>query len=213
MKKIVLAFSLLVFCSVALFAQAPKDILDKAASAITQNGGVSVDFSIKSSNSKSKSGVMSQSGKAWIKGNKFKLVSSEGTTWFDGKTQWTYVKANNEVNVSNPDGEELAGISPVSILGLYKSGFKLDNKGVGSDRGRAVYKIEMTPQKKNSSVNKYIVNIDRQNYQITSITLNSRNGNNVVIALQKYQTGQNLSDKTFVFEKKEYPRAEIVDLR
>ena len=33
------------------------------------------------------------------------------------------------------------------------------------------------------------------------------------IALSRLVTGQNFSDATFVFDKKQYPKAEVIDLR
>ncbi len=212
MKKII---SALLFLGLVLHvsAQDAKSILDKASSAFLQNGGVKAEFTIRNVNKKQKASSFVQTGKAAIKGNKFKIESSEGVTWFDGKTQWTYVKDNNEVNVSNPDGEELASVSPISILNLYKSGFSLSNKGVATENGRGVYKIEMKPQKKNATVNRYLIMIDKQTSVISSIVLESKNGNLTTISISKYQSGQTFADKTFVFDKKDYPKAEIVDLR
>lgn len=213
MNKLFSFFIFLLACATSLYAQDAKSILDKASESYTRSGGISAEFSIKSANVHNKSGVFSQTGKALIKGNKFKIESGEGITWFDGKTQWTYVKNNNEVNVSNPDGEELAAVSPVSILNLYKSGFSLTSKGTTTDRGRTVYKIEMKPQKKNAGVSRYLILIDKQTSHISAITIESKNGDNITISILKYQSGIALADKTFTFDKKEYPQAEMVDLR
>jgi outer membrane lipoprotein-sorting protein len=213
MKKTAASFLLLfVFCAIS-FAQDARAILDKASDALSRSGGVSAEFSIQNKNSRNKSANFTQSGKAYLKGNKFKIESGQGITWFDGKTQWTYVKQNDEVNVSNPDGEELASVSPVSILNLYKSGFSLANKGMASERGRTVYKVEMKPQKKNSGVNRYWVNIDKHTSHISSIIIEAKNGGSTTISILKYQSGISLPDKMFVFDKKEYPHAEVVDLR
>jgi outer membrane lipoprotein-sorting protein len=213
MKKIFSFCLFLLACVATSHAQDAKAILDKASESYTRSSGISAEFLIKNTNSRNKAGAYSQTGKALIKGNKFKIESGEGTTWFDGKTQWTYVKNNNEVNVSNPDGEELAAVSPVSILNLYKSGFSLSSKGTTTDKGRSVYKIEMKPQKKNTGVNRYLILIDKQTFHISSITIDSKNGNNTTISILKYQSGLSLADKTFIFDKKEYPQAEVVDLR
>ena len=80
-----------------------KAVLDKTAEAFRKAGGVKADFIIKSVTNGLVEG--SESGTIQLKGEKFVLKASEVITWFDGKTQWSYVVRNDEVNVSNPTQE------------------------------------------------------------------------------------------------------------
>lgn len=45
-----------------------------------------------------------------LKGEKFVLKTDDGITWFDGKTQWSYLRSSDEVNISNPTGTELQAL-------------------------------------------------------------------------------------------------------
>ena len=60
-----------------------------------------------------------------MKGDKFLLETEGVTTWFDGRTQWSYLASSDEVNVSEPTLEELQSINPYSWLSLYKQDYKL----------------------------------------------------------------------------------------
>ena len=75
-----------------------KAVLDKTAEAFRKAGGVKADFIIKSVTNGLVEGA--ESGTIQLKGEKFVLKASEVITWFDGKTQWSYVVRNDEVNVS-----------------------------------------------------------------------------------------------------------------
>ena len=98
MKKI---FLLVLLMGVALCqAVAQQDakaesILSKMADSYRKAGGISLTFG------------GTQQGKLLLKGNKFCLESGGIKTWFDGKTQWSYVEQNEEVNVSSPTPEEI----------------------------------------------------------------------------------------------------------
>ncbi len=87
--------------AMSLQAQKPQEILDKAATAFGKAGGVSFSFLLTNTNTKTKAANFSQKGEAQVQGNKFRIVTDAGTTWFDGKTQWTYIKEQNEINVRN----------------------------------------------------------------------------------------------------------------
>lgn len=93
-----------------------KAVLDKTAEAFRKAGGVKADFIIKFVTNGLVEG--SESGTIQLKGEKFVLKASEVITWFDGKTQWSYVVRNDEVNVSNPTQEELQQINPYTFLYL-----------------------------------------------------------------------------------------------
>ena len=211
MKRILSIFALLlsVFC---LNAQNAKNILDKANLAYNQAGGIVASFTVNTEDVKGKT-VYSQDGKAYLKGNKFKIDVPDGITWFDGKTQWVYAKGGDEVNVSNPTGEELAGVSPSVLLGLYKTGFKLNYKGEKKEKSKTVYVVEMIPLGKKTEFSKMVVNIDKSSNIFTSVSTFGKDGVNNHLIITKIQTGVNLLDNSFLFNKKEYPVVEVIDLR
>ncbi|QIK59336.1 hypothetical protein G7050_05590 [Dysgonomonas sp. HDW5A] len=206
--------SILVFllCVFGLSAQNAKDILDKANLAYNKAGGITASFTVNTEDVKGKT-VYSQDGKAYLKGNKFKIDVPDGITWFDGKTQWVYAKGSDEVNVSNPTGEELAGVSPSVLLSLYKTGFKLNYKGEKKEKTKTVYIVEMIPLGKKTEFSKMIVTIDKATNIFTSVSTYGKDGVDNHLIINKIQTGVNLADNIFIFNKKEYPGVEVIDLR
>ena len=94
-----------------------KVILDKTAEAFRKAGGVKADFTVKAVTNGLVEGV--ENGTIQLKGEKFVLKTSDIITWFDGKTQWSYMVRNDEVNVSTPTQEELQQINPYTFLYMY----------------------------------------------------------------------------------------------
>ena len=66
-----------------------KVVLEKTAEAFKKAGGVRADFTLKAVNDGHLEGR--ENGIIQLKGEKFMLKTSETTTWFDGKTQWSYM--------------------------------------------------------------------------------------------------------------------------
>ena len=112
-RRNVFLLSLLCFlflCPRILQAQSDakaREILDKTAAAFRQAQAVSITFG------------GTQEGTLLLKGNKFHLNTGDVETWFDGKTQWSYLRQNEEVNVSTPTPEELQSINPYVLLDHY----------------------------------------------------------------------------------------------
>ena len=106
MKRIVLAITLALLCSLS-YGQTAKEVLDKAAATISNKQGITAKFKISGPNFSPTDGTIS------VKGKKFQASTEVAIIWFDGKTQWTYMKQNNEVNVSNPSEAELQSLNPI----------------------------------------------------------------------------------------------------
>ncbi len=56
----------------------------------------------------------------------------------NGKTQWTYLKKTNEVNVSNPTQAQQMSMNPYTFINIYKTGYKSALKTVGSNYVRYI---------------------------------------------------------------------------
>ena len=116
MKKIVFKAMVTVLFTIhcSLFtatAQTAKSVLDKAASTITVKDGVKANFKMTGSHGNT-------SGTIFVKGKKFHATTPVATIWFDGKTQWTYMKNNDEVNISTPTEAQLQAINPYNFINL-----------------------------------------------------------------------------------------------
>jgi len=205
----ILLFSMI---SLVLPAQNARAILDKASDAYNRAGAVTTKFTLTTKDTKTKTNY-AYDGTAYMKGNKFKIEIPEAITWFDGTTQWVYVKDTEEVNVSTPTGEELQAISPSLLFNIYKKGFDLKYLGEKTSDGKAVYRVELTPQKKGTEFTKIVVDINKATNMFSQITVIDKVGLENTLTIKKYTTGSDLPDSTFQFRKSDYPNAEVVDLR
>ena len=201
MKKIILLSSMILtsFCSVAQNSEQAMKILDKTATVIGRNGGASANFSIRGN------ALGATNGTIAIKGNKFYAHTPEATVWFNGKTQWTYMKATNEVNVTTPNEAKQAQMNPYKFITIYKSGYNLSMKSQGS-----AYHVHMTAQNKKRSIQELYITIGK-NHIPSQVKM--RQGENwTTINISNFKA-KDQSDAIFSFKAKDFPKAEIIDLR
>lgn len=210
--KLKITLFLLLTCILSANSQSARGILDKANMAYNKAEGIEASFTIKTEDVKNKT-TYSQDGKALLEGNKFKIEVTDGITWFDGKTQWVYSKGSEEVNVSNPTGEELAGVSPAYLLNIYKTGFDLKYKGEKRENGKTSYVIDLVPQGGKSEFVRMTIYIEKTTNLFNAIKMYGRNGFNNHLIIKSTQTNKIFGNNTFAFPKKDYPNAEIIDLR
>ena len=193
MKQLIIVFCLLLSLSVSAqnAAQARK-ILDKAAALIANKKGATANFNIVGKN-------LNTSGTIAIKGNKFQATTPQAIVWYDGKTQWTYMKASQEVNVSNPTEAQQQTMNPYKFINLYKNGFNLSMKTLSTG-----WQIHLTATNQKRSIKEMYVTINK-NYQPQTIKMRQSNGW-VTINVSRFKA-TTLGDPTFRFNAKDYPNA------
>ncbi len=215
MNKNMLISAILSMSSVLGFGQnssQAKNILDKACALYEKSKGVSFSFKMTSTDAKGNS-YRPQSGKAFAKGNKFRLDTDESTVWFDGKTQWVLMKELKEVNVSNPTSDEIASMSPLALLNTYKSGYMLSAPTVRTIGGKSADAITLTPNGSKGDFREISIAIDKSSGAVLQIVFTFKNGSGTKIDISAYNTNYNFPDTDFVFDKKNHKEVEIVDLR
>lgn len=205
---------LMALLTLPVFAQKQaqaKLMLDKTAAAFEKAGGVQADFSVEAFN---KGGSLGKAaGTIKLKGEKFFLKTSETVSWFDGKNQWSYLTQNDEVNVSTPTEEELQGMNPYALLYLYKKGFDYKLGAEKNFRGMPVCEIILTATDRKQDLSRIVLYVKKGVCEPVFIAVEQRDGSRSEITINQYRTGLKLADSVFVFDKKQYPTAEIIDLR
>ncbi len=194
--------------SVPVLAQQPdaKEVLERAARNFREAGGIKAAFTVRTSEGAS-------AGTICLKGDKF-LLEAEGTiTWFDGHTQWSYLASSEEVNVSEPTPEELQSINPYVFLSLDERGYKLKLGKMDNAQDQSLYKLVFTATDRKQDLQCVILYVAKDSFRPVRVSMAQRGGGTVVIIINSYRTGQTYPDSFFVFDRKAYPAAEIIDLR
>lgn len=201
MKKLLTIWmlALLPFCLGAQTDSKAAEVLDKVLAELSESSGIRADF------------IGTENGFLLLKGEKFYLNSSGIQSWYDGKTQWSYVADTEEVNISHPTPKELQSINPYLILIRYKTDFAYTYKGERTRNGVKGHEIILTPQHSGNreTVRVFISN----NHQPLAMRVEQDGRTMSEINVISYKTGQGLEDGMFRFNKSLYPNAEIIDLR
>ena len=152
MKKTIL-IALMALIGLSAFAQSAQQVLDRTAKVIGNKSGASANFTI--SNAK----IGSSSGTIAIKGNKFNARTPQAIVWFNGKTQWSYLKKTNEVNISTPTQAQQMAMNPYTFINIYKTGYKMNMKKSGNN-----YQVHLTAQNQKRSVAELYITINQKTY-------------------------------------------------
>ena len=190
MKKISLfAFTMLMlFCATtAMAADNGKKILDKVADKIAISKGFTANFTISG-------GKLNNSGTISVKGDKFCARVSNAIMWYDGKTQWV---------VSHPSASAQQSMNPYNFLTLYKKGYTITSSNIAS--GTQVHLVG-----KGKSISEMYILVDKV-YNIKEVKFLQK-GTWVTIHISNLKN-QALNNSTFTFNAKEFPQAEIIDMR
>ena len=134
-------------------AQSAKSVLDKAAASVTVASGVKANFRMTTTTGNT-------SGAIAIKGKKFYATTPQAKIWFDGKTQWTYLKNNDEVNVSNPTEAQLQAINPYNFINLYKNGYTYTMNTAGTN-----YVIHLTSNSADRKIKELFITVNKKSYE------------------------------------------------
>ncbi len=188
-----------------------KEILDKTSNALSKDSGIKATFLLQNYRQRKLSGQTK--GSISLKGNRFVLETPGTITWFNGKTQWTYIAENEEVNISNPTEKELQYMNPYSFINLYKKGFTYK---IGENilyKGKNTHKIILAPEDKKQDISQVELLIEQYSLQPVLIRVHSKKGEEMTIEILSYHSRQNIPDNNFIWDAKQYPHAEIIDLR
>ncbi len=190
-------------------AQEGAAALDKAVDKFNVSNDVSATFTLTMHNAMGDP-ITQQTGTIKLSGNRFYWNTDEMEVWYDGKTQWTYVKAIEEVNLSEPTAEEISAINPYSLVAHYKKLF--DVKPLPSEKNQEAV-VELTPKKSGSNLDRIVVTLNRTTWTPSCFKLYTSDRSHTKIVISKYTPGQKFPSKTFIFDKGQYPQAELIDLR
>lgn len=189
-----------------------KNILDQVSAKTKAYKTIQAEFGIVVDNKQEKS-KDSKKGTIWIKSNKYKVDLASSIIFNDGKTQWSYMKDANEVNITTPDPNDDSSLNPAKMFTIYEKGYKIKFIAEKFENTRALYEIELYPVDLKKDFTKITLKIDKTKMQIYSMKRFGKDGVDYLIEVVKMQTDQDFPDAMFTFDKTNFPKVEINDMR
>jgi len=216
MKKLLIL--LLVFVNLFAFAQEKQSdkkaeqILKRVSNKYKAYKSVKATFVITIEKPQEKNSD-EQQGTIYLKGKKYKLQIAGQDVVSDGITRWTYVKDANEIQIDNQKTDENA-ITPSNVFTMYEKGFLFKFIGEEKQNGMVYQLIELVPiDPKKKNITKVKLKINKKDNFIANAKIFDRNGTIQTINVDKFTPNTIKDDSIFTFNAKEYPGAEVIDLR
>jgi len=222
--KLLLSHLFILSITVSVFAQQmPKETIDTKAKAILDELSkktkayttIKAEFSIVVTGADKKEKENS-SGTLQLKGQKYKLDVKGQNIYCDGKSQWTYIKESNEVQINNaPDASKTDNITPVNIFTIYEKGFKpsyIKEEMVGTVNCDLIdlYPLDV----KGKKYHRISLYIDKVKKQVVQVKIFSKTDQSVTtISVKSFTANTEMADTLFTFAEKDFPGVEVVDLR
>lgn len=214
MKKLLVILLSLGFLTVnAQYDKKAKEILDKVSAKNKAFTTERVEFLYIQENINDKTKTV-KNGTLLLKGSKYKLDLMGNIIFCDSKTIWSYIKENNEVNISNVADQEGSLLNPAKVFNMYEKGFKYKLIREKFENNRSIYEIELYPEKINESqYSKVRLLIDKDKMQLYLVQYFAKDANRVTIEIQKISPNEAVTDNIFIFDKTKFPKVELVDMR
>ncbi len=210
MKKTIFFFWALIVPAMLVAQQDARKILDKAVAEIKADAGVKMDFTITLCDP-SGDEQYSDKGVLKIDGQKYALLTDKMKLWCDGETQWSYIEANKEIYISEPNADDARAFSPVHIMELYKEGYKSSiDKKLSTAQTDAV---TLVANARGLEIKKVTVFVNKQTAQPEKLQVCYDNGTSANIKVDSYKAKCKFSTKEFRCREKDFRDVEFVDMR
>ena len=214
MKRLFL-FTLLAFTFMAATNEQVDDanaraILNKVSAKAKALKNMRFDFTYVMTDKKNKINDTLK-GTITMSGDKFNLDFMGRHIVSDGKTVWTYDPDAEEIQINNvKEGED--AFNPGKLLTTFDKKYRSKLVKTIKEHGKYYYLIDLFPVKAKAYY-KIRLKIDKAALRVVKGTIYNKDNVNYTYLVRKFQSNLKLPEGYFSFDVKQYPDAEVVDLR
>jgi len=210
--KLILSICLVVLGTTVAFGQDAKSqgILDKLSTKMKGLKSLYIEFSANIKNADSGQND-NETGKGWVKGNKFYASYGENTIISNGVKTWTVIKEEKSVYESDASEDDEESMNPKRLMTIWETGFK--NKFDKEDKlgGETVNVISLFPKNPSKSdFHTIVLYIGKADNELKKATMKSKDGTTMTYSLTKFTSNPDVDDSKFVFDKKKYPGYPVI---
>jgi len=215
MKNIFLFLIFISGISISIAQQDPeaKKILDKLSEKTKSFKVIKTDFKIDFKNIKDDTQNTSN-GTIVMKQDKYRMNFLGAESFFDGETLWNYIPEVSEVNITeqDPNSEDIFS-NPKKLFTVYEEGYKYQFINSITEKNIEYYIIDLYPIDLDEEYSRIRLQINSKELLLKSASIFGKEGSQFYISFDNYDTSSNIEDSYFIFNSKDYPEVEIIDMR
>jgi outer membrane lipoprotein-sorting protein len=203
MKYLLFLIGLVSFTTFSQDSKA-QAILDKLSSKMKSQNSFYIEFTANIKNSSTGTN-QSETGRGWVKGNKFYASYGENTIISNGMKTWTVVKEEKSVYESDASEDDEQSMNPKKLMTIWETGFKNrydKSENIGTVPCHVIY---LYP--KNASKTEYhtvILYISKADNELEKAIMKTKDGTVMTYNLSKFTINPSIEDSKFVFDSKKY---------
>ena len=143
--------------------------------------------------------------------NQFHIVLPAQNIISDGKTTWSVLKEDQEVQVSEA-ADQGGSIGPTNLFTFYKKGFNYSSLADETQGQNRLHVIELTPIDTKTNYAKIKLRINSKQH-IHDVQITDKSGAQYRYTIHTLYVNHQIPAKNFTFNASDYPNYEVVDLR
>lgn len=148
-------------------------------------------------------------GTATLAADKFAFDTPQMAVWYDGRTQWAYLKSSSEVSITEPSPAEVIATNPFAILSNYTDAYRAR---LIADEG-GCKRVELTPVDRHSGISAIIITVAPSGDWPKAVTVRFDDTRSIVLKVDAIKAVAAVPKSTFTYNPKLFPANEIIDLR
>ena len=202
-KKLVTILFTYFICFSMQSATSADEILRKSIDKFFSGNGVEATYTVMTNNTSAK-GIIK------LQGNKFVIINSQISLWYDGTTQWSYNSTTNEITITEPNKDELNYFNPYNIIVNHKNNF---TSSIVTSKIGGTYCVVLKPINRDYDFKKIVLYIKSSDYNLVRADLTDANNSITTMVLSNINNNQHYQYSEFSCPLDKYKKAIIIDLR
>jgi len=147
-----------------------------------------------------------QQGRAWLQGEAYRMELADQHSISDGETIWTYLVEEEEVMISNAsDGSDN---TPLKLLTSLDENYAATVAKMGND---GICTVELANPK--GQYRRITLRINMKKTEIKSLDIYGDDQSKVIVDVEELKFDQKLDEKFFMFDEKNHPNVDVIDMR
>lgn len=190
----------------ALAARTGAEVMADAAARLKKMTSLTASYSIATDG-------RTNAGTITVEGRRFKILSRSMSVWYDGKTQWTAMPADGEVDITEPTAAELQQVNPFAIIDSHARVYNAKLLKASEAGTTVVQLTPRNPRADNGGIARVAVTLDATTLAPRKLVVTMTSRAVLTITVSALKAGGKLGEAAFRPTAANLKGLEVVDLR